>query len=146
MNQTIPERLNSMREEGWLVILPHTERPLKLRAVDASSLLQEDKMPDLLTPLVIKSVYTDLSDSDIKDYLDKERTEKKEALEFLESLNYICALAIADNTKLEELILSEKRWVFRLVMGPAELLVRFRENKKASVGPVDAVEAVPQVA
>lgn len=142
----IPERLKHMREEGWEVALPHTDRLIKLRTVEASSLLLNDKMPDILTPLVIKSVYTDLKGQDMKDYLDKERKEKKEALDFLASLNFICSLAIADNTKIEELVLSEKRWVFRLVLQPSELLVTFRNQQEAPLGPVDAVEELPQAA
>lgn len=146
MSSTIPERLSVMRQEGWLVTLPHTDREIKLRAVEASALLADDKMPDLLTPLVIKSVYTDLKGKDVEEYLDKERTEKVDAIAFLNSINYICSLAIADNTKVEELILSEKRWVFRLVLGPADMLVTFRDNKKTDVGPVDAKQELPQVA
>lgn len=146
MSSSIPERLSVMRKEGWEVVLPHTDRLIKLRSVEASTLLVDDKMPDLLTPLVIKSVYTDLKGQEIEDFLDKERKEKADALAFLDSINYICSLAIADNTKVEELILSEKRWVFRLVLGPAEMLVTFRDNKKAPVGPVDAEQELPQAA
>lgn len=144
MNQSIPERLKEMRGEGWPTAIPHTDRVVRLKSVEASALLQDDRMPDILTPLVIKSVYTDLSDNQIKDYLEKERTDKSDALAFLSSIDYICALAIADDTNVEDLVLTEKRWVFRLVLGPAELLVKFRDNEKVDVGLVDAKQAIPQ--
>lgn len=146
MKKNIPERLKIMRKEGYPVTLPHTERKIKLRAVEAKSLLLENKMPDLLTPLVIKAVYSDLTGDDMKNFLNKTGEEVKEALDFAESIDYICSLAIADDTPLEDLVSSEKRWVFRLVLGPAELLVTFREDEDADVGTVAEGERIQEPA
>lgn len=141
----VVERLRVMRKSGYQVVLPHTDRNIRLRTVDALSLLRENKLPDILTPLAVKSVYTDISDKDIKE-VEAKGKDIKEAIEFAEAIDLICSLAIADGTPLEELVSSEKRWVFRLVLGPAELLVTFREDENSDVGVMVPEYPVPEAA
>lgn len=119
--------------KGIEVELPGTERLVRLRALDAEALLKEGKMPDLLTPLVIKSVYAEMNDREVREFLGQQRNSMPEALAHLETVNYVVEKGIADGTKVKDLTLAEKRWIFRLVMEPAELLITFRYDKDASV-------------
>lgn len=146
MNQTTAMAIQAMRENGVEHTIPTTERVLLLRSLEPADLLRDGKMPDLLTPLVVRSVYEDVSDKAVVDYLEGVRTTKEEALAFLDSLDYIARKSIMDGTKVEDLILSEKRWIFRLVMGPAEFLATFRYEPPSNVELVDEGDEVLETA
>jgi hypothetical protein len=115
-----------------------------LRYLEPAALLREGKMPDNLTPLVMKSVYGDIDGNDINKFLYKDNgADAAAALAHLETIDFVVKRAIADNTKVEDLTLGEKRWIFRLVMGDAETLATFRLNEDPDVGDVDSGEDVP---
>lgn len=143
---TIPERLKEMRSKGYEVSLPYTERKIRLKAVDAPTLLRAGNIPDMLTPLVTKTIYEDLKDREIRDFLTVNRGDVKEALDLADAVDFIVKHTIADGTKVEDLTPAEKRWVFRLVMEPAEYLVTFREDEDVDVGPVATGDEVQQTA
>lgn len=136
----VNELMREMRTKGIEQVIPGTERHIRLRSVDAPTLLREGKMPDMLTPLVIKSVYQELSDKELRDFLGHARSGAEEALKMLDTIDFVAKTAIADGTKVEDLTLAEKRWIFRLVMGPAELLISFRYDPNADVESVDEGE------
>jgi len=94
----------------------------------------------------VKSVYQDLTSSEINDFLDKGPSDKEGALSFLKAIDLVCSLAIADGTPVEDLVLSEKRWVFRLVLGPAEHLILFRYEPSEDVEPVDEGDPILEAA
>lgn len=141
---SIPDELKKMRQNGVEQMLPPTGRILRLKAVDAPTLLREGKMPDILTPLVVKSVYQDLSDNELRQFVEQQKGSPKEALDMLEAMDFIAKHTIADGTKVEDLTIPEKRWLFRLVMGAAEMLVTFRYEPNLDVEPVDEEQDVPQ--
>lgn len=130
------ERLHEMRLKGTEYKLPGTGRLVRLRALDAPTLLREGKLPDILTPLVVKSVYQELSDREVKEFMGAQRGNAQEALSMIDAMDFVVKKSIADNTKLEDLTLAEKRWIFRMAMGPAELLITFRYDKELDVEPV----------
>lgn len=136
------EQLRKMRTEGVEQELPGTRRIIKLRSLDAPSLLRSGKMPDILTPLVIRSVYTELTDSEVRAFLGGQGTDIKDALSMLETIDFVVGQCIMDDTKLDDLTLAEKRWVFRLVMGPAELLITFRYDPNLDVADVAESEDI----
>lgn len=146
MEQSLFDQVKDMRKNGVDQVLISTERPIRLRAVEPADLLREGDLPDILTPLVVKSVYQDLSSADINAFLEKGPTDKEGALAFLKAIDFVCSKAIHpdDPTKVEDLVLSEKRWIFRLVLGPAEHLVLFRYEPDQDVEPVDEGDEVPQ--
>ena len=143
---TIVERLDEMNARGTEIMLPGTDRIVRLRPIDAEACLRDGKVPDILTPMVTKSLYQELTDKESREFLSGNRGGTPEAFAHLQAVNYVCEKAIADNTKVKDLTLAEKRWIFRLAMGPAELLVTFRYDEDADVESVAEVEDVQPVA
>lgn len=142
----IPALLKEMRTKGIEQEMLDTGRKIRLRHLDAAELLADDKMPDELTPLVVRSVYDDLDDNLLTKHLRKERSGKDDALAHINTLKYVAGKAIMDGTKVEDLTLPEMRWIFRLVMGPADSLAVFRLHENLDVGSVDSGEDVPSPA
>lgn len=140
------ELLHEMRLKGTEYKLPGTGRIVRIRVLDAPSLLREGKLPDILTPLVVKSVYQELSDKEMRDFVGAQRGNANEALNMVEAMDFVVKKSIADGTKVEDLTLAEKRWIFRMAMGPAELLITFRYDKESDVEPVAEVEDVREAA
>lgn len=138
--------LQEMREKGIEQRIPGTDRIVRLRVLDAPALLREGKMPDILTPLVIRSVYQDLEDEQVREFLGQPKSSVSDALSFLEAIDYVCEKTIMDGTSLSDLTPAEKRWIFRLVMGPAEILITFRYEPELDVEGVDEGDEVRLVA
>lgn len=136
---TAVEQLKEMKTKGIEHEMPGTGRLIRLRTLDAETLLRKapDKIPDILTPMIVKSVYADLQDREVKEFINHQRSSITDALAMADAINFVVKEAIVDNTKLEELTTSEKKWIFRLAMGPAELLVTFRDEEEGDVGTVD---------
>ena len=137
MSSTL-ERLREMRNGGIDQTLPGTGRVVKLRSVDPSDVLREGKMPDILTPLLVRGIYEELGTRQTLDFLTTERSTLEAALQMADSINFIAKKALVDDTQIEELTLGEKRWIFQLVLGPAEILANFR------LEPEDDVESVAE--
>lgn len=133
------ELLNEMKSKGIEQQILGTNRIVRLRTLDAPTLLRQGKLPDILTPLVVRSVYEELPDKELREFLGHQRGSVEDALKHIEALDFVASQSIADGTKVEDLTLAEKRWIFRLAMGPAELLITFRYD------PNDDVELVAEV-
>lgn len=144
--QTPLELLREMRLHGVEQKLPGTQRIVKLRAVDAPTLLREGKMPDILTPLVVKSIYQELSDTELRAFLGDARSGIDDALTMLDTIEFVVQSCIMDDTEVQDLTLAEKRWIFRLVMGPAELLITFRWEEELDVEHLAEGDEVQQAA
>jgi hypothetical protein len=140
---TAAEKLAEMRTKGTEQKLPGTERMIRLRTLEAPELLREGKLPDILTPLVIKSVYQELTDKEVREFLSVQRSNAAEALKMIDAMDFVVAKSIADGTNVSDLTLAEKRWIFRLAMGPAELLITFRYDPNDDVEPVAEGEDIP---
>lgn len=140
------QKVAVMRAQGVEQTLGTSGRVVRLRAVEPAALLRKGNVPDILTPLLIKSVYQPLDDPELREFLDTPLGKIEDALAMADTLDLIASVAIADGTKVEELSLSEKRWIFRLVLSPAEFLVTFRYQPLADVELVDESEALPQAA
>jgi hypothetical protein len=134
--QTVVERISEMTSKGWSQTMPGTGRTIRLRTVDCVELLREGKVPEILTPLVVKSVYQELSDNDTRRFIEQSREKIEDAIALADSINFICERAITDGTKVKDLTIAERRWIFRLVLGPAELLVTFRIEQEYDVETV----------
>lgn len=133
---TPAEQLKLIQSGGVEQTMPGTGRVVKLRNLNAKDLLQDAKLPDILTPLVVKSVYQDTTDREIRELLGNQRSGTDDALKMLDTIDYVVGKAIADGTKVDDLTLAEKRWIFRLALGPAELLITFRLDEESDVEPV----------
>lgn len=143
---SLAERLDIMRATGWEQILPPTGRKILLRSLEADKLLRDGECPDILTPLLIRSIYDELNDTAIREFLDTPAVILEDALKYVDMLNLIAGKAIADGTKVTDLTLAEKKWIFRLVLTGAETLVYFRFEPTPDVALVAEVNDVPQAA
>lgn len=136
----------AMREQGVVQTLL-SGRVVRLRTVTPDRLLRLGKLPDILTPLVIKMFYEGVAPSDLDKFLDQRETVE-EILEQVESLRVVCVAGLleprvvdnpvaADEISIDDLTLSERGWIFRLVFQEAEFLATFR------FGQAPDVETVP---
>lgn len=145
--KTAPSRqdnLQTLQSSGIEQVMPGTHRKVKLRQVSVEELVRENKMPDILTPLIISAVYTDLGGRHIQDYLSQDRGSVEGATQLLDSINFIVSKALVDPKQLSELTLPEKKWIFQLVLGPAEFLANFRLEQEPDVESVAEGEDVQQ--
>lgn len=142
---SLVESIRKMREEGDEQIIPETLRKVRLRTIEAKELLREGSFPDILTPLVVRSVYQELVNKDINDFFSLKTEDIEQAKKMLEAIDFVCRKAIADDTQLDDLTMSEKRWIFRLAVGPAEMLVTFRYEPQPDVEFVDEVQELQPV-
>lgn len=140
------ELMQEMRTKGTLTTIPYTGREIRVKTLDAVELLESDKLPNILTPLVVKTVYTEVEDAEIKKFLDLRRDDVQDALAMGKAINFICEKSITDGTKVENLTMAEKRWIFRLAVGPAEFLVPFRDEEESDVEPVEDGNTVREAA
>lgn len=142
--RTISELLAEMNTKGIEFKIPGSERIVRIRNLDAPTLLREGKMPDILTPLVIRSIYQEISDKEIREFLGQNKNTVNDALALLETMDFVAERVIMDGTRVAELTLGEKRWLFRVAMEPAELLVSFRYDPNDDVADVDESHEVQQ--
>lgn len=142
------EKLNVMRAEGWPQTLG-TGRVVHLRTVEPADLLRDGECPDILTPLLLKSLYTPNRDQAVGDFLEEPFGTKENALKYMEMIDHIAGKAIADDTDLRALSFAEKKFIFRLALGSSELLVNFRlqlEEPATVVEPVAEGDDLSQAA
>lgn len=144
--KTTPELLAEMNSRGIEFKIPGSDRIVRIRNLDAPTLLREGKMPDILTPLVIKSIYQEISDKEIRDFLGQNKTSANDALALLETIDFVVERVLVDGAKVKDLTLGEKRWLFRVAMEPAELLVTFRYDPNDDVADMDESGEVRTVA
>jgi hypothetical protein len=140
------DKIDIMLEKGWEQILPFSERKVRLRTVQPADLLRSGECPDILTPLMLRSIYEDLTDQELRAWLEKPLEGIEEALKYADMLDNIAKHGIADNTKVTSLTASEKKWIFRFVLGPAEMLVSFRYQPPTNVATVAEGEPGPSTA
>lgn len=116
-----------------------------MKPVQLDRLLLAGKVPDILTPLVMRMLFGTKPDDpefpdEIKDpathYLTKKRTEAQEAIEFIESVDVICRESLVDAAAIPYLSIADRMWVFKLALMRAEVLSTFRHE------PARDVEAV----
>ena len=131
---TTVDRLREMHSRGVEQVLPNTERKIRLRTVDAVELLRENKMPDILTPLVMSTIYDETTNvRALREFTAQDRGSREAALDMVDALDFVVAKAIADDTKVSELTLPEKKWIFQLALGPAQILANFRQEQESDV-------------
>jgi hypothetical protein len=143
---TTGQKLSVMFMKGWEQTLPTTQRKIRLRTVRPAELLRSGECPDILTPLVLRSIYEEVTDPEWREWLDKPIERAEEAIQYADMVTLVCRMGIADDTPVESLSDGEKKLVFRFVMGPAEMLVLFRYTETENVEPVAEGESVSQPA
>jgi hypothetical protein len=142
------------RERGELIQLPYSGYIVRIRTVRPDELLKLGKIPQILTTLLLEEIYGKGEDNKYEKFLeDNETTE--EALAMLESLRVACVAGmvepkIVDNPtqdneiSIDDIELSDRAYIFRLVFAPSDALSRFRYKPPSDVDVVADGATDPQ--
>lgn len=124
------------REEGEVVTLP-SGNVARLRPVALDQLIISGKLPDLLTPIAAKSLWTETDTASIGDQVET-------AKGFAELVNLVVPLAMLtprivadpqadDEISMDDIEFSDKIAIFQLATGGSTVLRAFRERQEADV-------------
>ncbi len=127
------------REAGETVRLP-SGNIATLRPVALDQLMLSGKIPDLLTPIAAKSLWTETDTADIADQVET-------AKGFAELVNLVVPAAMLsprivaepaadDEISLADIDFSDKLAIFQLATGGSQVLKSFREQQEKRVEPV----------
>lgn len=136
---TPASEFRAMREHGVLQTLP-SGRVCRLRTVTPDRLLRLGRLPDILTPLVVRMIYEEVTVTDLDAFL-AQKEQVDQALEMINSLNVVCEAGLLEPSigpgenqiSVDDLTLAERGWVFKLVFQPAEVLAAFRYRQAPDV-------------
>ena len=127
------------REQGYTVRLP-SGNVATLRPVAVDVLLLSGKLPDLLSPIVAKTLWAETEPATLADQAELSKG-------FAELVNIVTRAAMLnpsvvdvpttdDEIGLEDIDFSDKLAIFQLATAGAEAMRRFRDGQTASVEPV----------
>lgn len=125
------------REEGFIIKLP-SGNTVKIRPVPMDQLLKRGKIPDMLSPLAAKTLWSEIASNEIGE---SEELSGK----YIELMDLIVPIAtlepkIVDNPveddeiSLDDIDFMDKLAIFNLVIQPSEVLRRFRDNQIELMG------------
>lgn len=132
---TPASEFRKMREQGVAQTLL-SGRKVRLRTVTPDRLLRTGKVPDILTPLVTRMLFEEVTNQELNDFI-APREQAKESLEMVDAINVVCEAGLVyprivddpqgeDEISIDDLSLADRGWIFKLVFQPAEVLSRFR--------------------
>lgn len=141
--------LRAVREQGVLQELP-SGIVVRMRPVKPAHLLRLGKIPDVLTPLVLKVLYGQAQQRDFNDFLSL-REQRDEALAVVESVRVVCTAALVeprivddpqadDEIHIDDLDAADQAWIFNLAFLEAKELRSFRRGQAPDVEPMAAHE------
>lgn len=124
------------REEGYIVTLPSGLQP-RLRPVALDVLIMAGEIPDLLSPIAAKMLWSETNVEQIADVAELATGTAK-------LMNIVCKAAFLyprivdedpgdDEITLEDVSFADKSIVFQLAIQPAEVLRKFRDEQAAGM-------------
>lgn len=134
------------REQGVEIWLPYGQQVVRIRTVRPDHLLAQGDIPDILSPLMLDMIYGRANEKKTEAILlPKESVE--EAMQLLETLRVVCTAALVeprivseplaeDEITIDELEYEDRRYIFRLVFLPTEVLSTFRYQAQVDVEPL----------
>lgn len=131
------------REEGELIQLPYSGKMVRLRTVRPDMLLRLGKIPNPLSALMVDIIYGNAEGDRLDEFLSTQEGVDS-ALDMIESLRVVCTAAFIsprivddpadeDEISIDDVELSDRSYVFRLVFIPAEALKTFRYQPPTDV-------------
>lgn len=132
-----------------------TGTPVQIRPVHLDRLLVKGKVPDALTPLVVRMLFgakpddaefPDEIDDPVTHYLTKQRAEAQELAKFIESVDMVCEEALVDPALMPYLSLENRMWVFKMALLRAEVLSTFRHEPAGNVDDMAKGDEVREAA
>lgn len=103
-----------------------------MRPVQPDRLLDLGHIPDILTPIMLKGLYGDVTQELDKFLMDK-RENMEETMKMVAAVNAVCKAALVDPSVADVLTLSDRMWLFKLAFMPAEVLSTFRLKPRRDV-------------
>lgn len=132
-------------DEGVPILLPSGVDVL-LRPVTPETLLRAGKIPDTVTPILLKALYEPLNaQKELDAFVQEPRQSAEETLAMLTAIGVVCEAALVDASQLPYLSFQDKGFIFRMAFLPAEVLSRFRAKSGGTVGRVDDGDQVQPV-
>lgn len=129
------------REKGYVITLP-SGNVARIRPVALDVMIRDGTLPDLLSPIAAKSLWTETTTDEIGNVGEL-------ATGMAELFGYVCRASfieprIADDVEdlgegeiaLEDVSFDDKAFVFQLAIQPAQILHRFCEKQAADVESV----------
>lgn len=133
-------------EEGVDIVVP-TGVAVRVRPVTPDGLLRTGKIPDTVTPIMLKALYEpDKAQVALDEFVQEPRQTAEEMLTMLTAIDAVCEASLVDTSQLPYLTFQDKGFIFRMAFLPAEVLSRFRSEPARDVGRVDDGNEVRQVA
>jgi len=144
----------SKRERGELIQLPYGGHIVRIRTVRPDQLLKLGKIPQVLTTLLLEEIYGKGEEDKFEKFLSDTETPE-EAMAMLESLRVVCVAGMVEprvvenptkdnEISIDDIDLSDRAYIFRLVFAPSEALHRFRYQPPSDVDVVADGAADPQ--
>lgn len=136
---TLARTWRQPRQEGFVVVLP-SGNAARLRPVALDQMILAGKLPDLLTPLAAKTLWTNTDEAEIGNQIEL-------AKGFAQLVNMIVPLAMMepkivedpladDEIAIEDIDFGDKVAVFQLATQPATFLRAYRDQQAANVATV----------
>lgn len=140
-------KFRHLREQGVKKKLSGFGRVVRIRPPRLEVLLRAGRVPDILTPMMLRMIHAPLSNEEINEFL-RERDNAKETLQQIDSLNIMCEEVLieprvvevisdpATEITIHDLTYLERGWIFKWAMLPAEYLTFFRAGQEGDVESV----------
>lgn len=140
-------KFRHLREHGVKKKLSGFGRVVRIRPPRLEVLLRSGRVPDILTPMMLRMIQAPLDNEEINEFL-RERDNAKETLQQIDSLNIMCEEVLmhprvvdvvkdpATEITIHDLTYLERGWIFKWAMLPAEYLAFFRAGQEGDVEPV----------
>ena len=146
VKKTHAAEFRRVRLKGEWILMPDGERSVCMRVVRPDHLLRLGNIPEPLAELAISVLYGRLTNEQWAQFFELgERVET--ALEYAESLRVVCTAALIyprivddpqaeDEIHIDDLDITERRWIFDLAFLEATRLSSFRRQQETNVQPV----------
>jgi len=143
---TLARTWRQPRAEGFVVTLP-SGNVARLRPVALDRMILSGSLPDLLTPLAAKTLWTTTDEAEIGNQIELARG-------FVDLVNLIVPLAMMEPTivedpqtdseiSIEDIDFGDKVAVFQLATQPATFLKAFREQQAGGLATLHNGEGQP---
>jgi hypothetical protein len=122
------EELRRMYQDGVpQTLISGTE--VQMRAVTPDRLLSSGRVPDTLTPIMLKGLYEDIHE-DLDTFVQTKHADKEATLEWVRAIDAVCEAALVEPDVVPYLSLADRMWIFKLAFSPVEVLSTFRLQPK----------------
>ncbi len=129
------------REEGIIVPLP-SGNVARLRPVALDVMISSGKLPDMLTPIAVKTLWTEMGGEEISNAVEM-ATQMADLFHIVCKASFIEPKIVDDPQEEDEIAIddisfTDKGFVFNLAIQPAEVLRKFRDEQIGSLAALSS--------